>query len=85
MTKISEEMPITIDIEKDGLYKLGYKKAAKEAKVQAKQLAKTKAEKKLSIQKMKATNRFSDKEIMDFLNLDKETFKQYIQEIAEGK
>lgn len=33
--KISEEMPITIDVEKDYLYNLGYKKAEEKAKAEA--------------------------------------------------
>jgi len=44
-----------------------------------------KAEKKASIQKMQANTTLSNEEIMEFLNLDKKTFKQYIKEIKEEK
>ena len=99
--KISEEMPITIDIEKDYLYNLGLKKAddlvqkAKEtalkAKKQVEKLSKekaeaaeaAKAEKKLSIKKMQSNSKLSNEEIMEFLNLDKKTFKAYLKEIIE--
>jgi hypothetical protein len=134
--KISEAMPITIDIEKDYLYNLGLNKGneliqkAKEATAKAKkkveELAKEKAEleanvkleaarleaakleasakleverlknarleaekirteKKVSILKMQAKEILSDEEIMDFLNLNEETFKEYISEIQAEK
>jgi len=57
-------------------------KAALEAKATKEKvifIAKTKA----SIQKMQANTTFSDEEIMEFLNLDKKTFKQYVKEIKE--
>ncbi len=40
-----------------------------------------KEEKKEAIQKMKAIQRFSDAEIMDFLNLEESIFNQYIKEL----
>jgi len=52
---------------------------AKAAKEKVVFIAKTKA----SIQKMQANTPFSDEEIMEFLNLDKKTFKQYLKEIKE--
>ena len=46
---------------------------------------KAKADKKTAIQKMKSTDRFSDEEIIEFLSLDKETFKEYLKEIEATK
>ena len=54
---------------------------AKAAKEKAIFIAKIKA----SIQKMQANTTFSNEEIMEFLNLDKKTFKQYIKEIKEDQ
>jgi len=34
---------------------------------------------------MQANTTFSNEEIMEFLNLDKKTFKQYIKEIKEDQ
>jgi hypothetical protein len=42
---------------------------------------KAKADKKTAIQKMKSTDRFSDEEIIEFLSLDEDTFKEYLNEI----
>ena len=56
---------------------------AKTAKEKAALQAKVEAEKKASIQKMQANTTLSNEEIMEFLNLDKKTFKQYLQEIKE--
>ena len=145
--KISEDMPITLDVEGSYVYKLGFKKAEetiKKANKRTEQLVKeiavleakaikaakekarleakaikekaaleakaikaikaikektkleakaikekaalvAKAEKKASIQKMQANTTLSNEEIMEFLNLDKKTFKQYIKEIKEEK
>ena len=57
-TQISEEMPITIDIEKDYLYKLGLKKAediVKKANERVEQIAEEKAALVAKITKEKAT------------------------------
>jgi len=58
---------------------------AKAAKEKTALVAKAKAEKKVSIQKMQANTTLSNEEIMEFLNLDKKTFKQYLKEIKEEK
>ena len=58
--------------------------AEKAEKEKAALQAKAKAEKKTSIQKMKA-KKFSDEEIMEFLNLDKKRFQQLLKEIESER
>ena len=66
--------------------KANQEKAELEAKAnqeKAELEAKIKSEKKVAIQKMRAIQRFSDAEIMEFLSLDKKTFQTFLEEIEE--
>jgi hypothetical protein len=74
------------EAEKAKLEKAQAEKAELEAKAEAEKAkleAKARLEKKISIQKLKTKNKFSDAEIMEILSLDKKTYKQYIKEISE--
>jgi len=59
--------------------------ADKKAEVAEKEAKKARADKKMAIQKMRATERFTNGEIIEFLNLEEVTFNAFLKEIEEEK